>query len=84
MENNLHFFFFFNIVGKQQSRLRPLVDAVKKELAYMWNASGSEISKFQHAEIKSPGKFVWKLKFVDLIKNSTNLSQRQKNLLTFR
>lgn len=47
MENNLHFFFFFNIVGKQQSRLRPLVDAVKKELAYMWNASGSEISKFQ-------------------------------------
>mgnify|MGYP003778555573 CR=1 FL=1 len=24
---------------------RPLVDAVKKELSYMWHASGSELSK---------------------------------------
>jgi cullin 3 len=30
---------------QQSSKLRPLVDAVKKELSYMWHASGSELSK---------------------------------------
>ena len=34
------------IMKKQQSsKLRPLIENVKKSLAYMWNASGQELSK---------------------------------------
>lgn len=30
---------------RQKSKLRPLIEEVKKSLAYMWNASGQELSK---------------------------------------
>ena len=30
---------------QQSSKLRPLIENVKKSLAYMWNASGQELSK---------------------------------------